>query len=72
VPIAAWLRGPLRGWAEDLLDERRLREDGLFAPAPIRAAWADHLAGRGNHWQALWGVCMAQAWRARWGEGLAT
>ncbi len=72
VPIAAWLRGPLRGWAEDLLDERRLREDGLFEPAPIRAAWADHLAGRGNHWQALWGICMAQAWRARWGEGMAS
>jgi len=71
VPIAAWLRGPLRDWAEDLLDERRLRADGLFEPAPIRAAWADHLAGRGNHWQALWGICMAQAWHDRWAEGLA-
>jgi asparagine synthase (glutamine-hydrolysing) len=71
VPVAAWLRGPLRDWAEDLLDERRLRADGLFDPAPVRAAWADHLAGRGNHWQGLWGVCMAQAWHARWGAGLS-
>jgi asparagine synthase (glutamine-hydrolysing) len=71
VPVAAWLRGPLRDWAEDFLDERRLRADGLFDPAPVRAAWADHLAGRGNHWQGLWGVCMAQAWHARWGAGLS-
>lgn len=71
VPVADWLRGPLRDWAEDLLDERRLRDDGLFEPALIRAAWAAHLAGRGNHWQGLWGVCMAQAWYARWGKGLS-
>ena len=46
VPIDAWLRGPLRDWAEALLDERRLREEGFFAPEPIRAGWEAHLGGR--------------------------
>lgn len=72
VPIAAWLRGPLREWAENLLDEQRLREEGWFDPAPVRRAWAAHLAGRGNHWEALWGVCVAQAWRERWADGVET
>jgi len=72
VPISAWLRGPLREWAENLLDEQRLREEGWFDPAPVRRAWAAHLAGRGNHWEALWGVCVAQAWRERWADGVET
>ena len=54
VPLDAWLRGPLRPWAEDLLSESRLAGDGLFNPAPIRKAWAEHLAGRGNHQTRLW------------------
>jgi len=70
VPIADWLRGPLRDWTENLIDEQRLREEGWFDPAPIRHAWAEHLAGKGNHWEALWGICMAQAWRERWVVGL--
>jgi asparagine synthase (glutamine-hydrolysing) len=72
VPIAAWLRGPLREWAENLLDEQRLREEGWFEPAPIRQAWSAHLAGRGNHWERLWGICVAQAWRERWADGIET
>ncbi len=63
IPIGEWLRGPLRAWAEALLDERRLREDGFFDPGPVRRRWADHLAGRQEAGQALWPILMFGAWR---------
>jgi asparagine synthase (glutamine-hydrolysing) len=62
IPVGDWLRGPLRPWAEALLDERALREGGFFAPAPVRRRWAAHLAGR-EEAQALWPVLMFCAWR---------
>ncbi|MDX9860802.1 MAG: asparagine synthase (glutamine-hydrolyzing) [Rhodospirillales bacterium] len=68
VPIDAWLRGPLRDWAEDLLDERRLTGEGLLAAGPIRKAWAEHLSGAANRQHALWTVLMFQSWRAHWGR----
>lgn len=61
VPIDAWLRGPLREWAEDLLAPARLRDHGLAA-APIRAAWQSHLDGSANAQYPLWNVLMYQAW----------
>lgn len=62
VPLGAWLRGPLRDWAEALLDPARLDQQGLFHSAPLQQRWREHLAGR-NDWSAwLWGVLMVQAW----------
>ena len=69
IPIDAWLRGPLRDWAEALLDPSRLRQDGFFEVAPIRAAWETHLSGRTNLQYHLWSVLMFQAWREAWNKG---
>jgi asparagine synthase (glutamine-hydrolysing) len=65
-PIAVWLRGPLREWAEDLLDPAAMRIDGLLDPAPIRQKWSEHLSGRRNWQYALWNVLMFQEWKRRW------
>ena len=62
IPVAAWLRGPLREWAESLLDENRLRQEDNFNPEPIREKWAEHLAGKYNWQYYLWDVLMFQAW----------
>ncbi len=62
VPLDAWLRGPLRDWAETLLAEDRLRREGFFHPTPIRAAWHRHLAGEASMGYRLWSVLMFQSW----------
>ncbi len=65
VPLGSWLRGPLRPWAESLLDRRRLEVEGLLEPAIIVERWQQHLAGR-RDWSAhLWTVLMLQAWLDR-------
>ena len=65
VPLAEWLRGPLRDWAETLLSEEALRGGEGLEPAPIRARWQEHCAGRKDWSQSLWAVLMLQSWLAR-------
>ncbi len=66
IPLGEWLRGPLRDWAEALLNEQLLDGTGLLSARPIRQLWSEHLAGIRNWQYPLWNVLMLQAWRARW------
>ena len=62
VPVSDWIKGPLREWAEHLLDETRLREQGLLVPKSVRRAWQQHLSGWQDHDTLLWSLLMFQAW----------
>jgi asparagine synthase (glutamine-hydrolysing) len=71
VPVSDWLRGPLRGWAEDLLAPERLRREGLLRPEPVARRWREHLDGRREGSLALWHVLMFQSWLERQGRRAA-
>jgi asparagine synthase (glutamine-hydrolysing) len=62
IPVGSWLRGPLKEWAEELLDENRLEREGFFHPKPIRDKWVQHLIGTHDHTSSLWAVLMFQCW----------
>jgi asparagine synthase (glutamine-hydrolysing) len=62
VPVGVWLKGPLRDWAEILLDESKLQQQGFFRVDIIRTMWSEHIAGTRNWQSQLWAVLMFQAW----------
>jgi asparagine synthase (glutamine-hydrolysing) len=70
IPLAEWLRGPLRPWAEDLLDPSRLGGGLLNVPA-VHKLWSEHISGERNWAYALWTVLMYEGWRRRWTENVA-
>ncbi len=67
IPLGSWLRGPLRDWAESLLDEHHLRDEGIFRPESVRRLWDRHLTGQRDESYRLWDILMFQEWRVRWG-----
>lgn len=62
VPIARWLRGPLRSWAEEYLSESRLRQQGFFRAESVRRKWQEHISCRRDWGQPLWNVLVFQRW----------
>lgn len=72
LPIADWLRGPLRDWAENLLDEHRLRSEDYFRPAIVRKLWEEHLSRQRDLSPHMWGLLMFEAWLDLWGKRAAT
>jgi asparagine synthase (glutamine-hydrolysing) len=66
LPLAQWLSGPLRPWAEELLKAERLDAEGLLRSEPVRVAWKRLLGGEGDVAPGIWAVLMFQAWRERW------
>jgi asparagine synthase (glutamine-hydrolysing) len=69
LPVGAWLRGPLREWAEELLSEQRLGSHGYVRPEMVRRCWIEHLSGRHNWTYPLWSVLMFQCWLEREAAG---
>jgi asparagine synthase (glutamine-hydrolysing) len=66
VPVAEWIRGPLRDWAEGLLSDDRLRQEGFLNPIVVGDVWRRHLARASNEGDGLWHILMFQAWLSQW------
>jgi asparagine synthase (glutamine-hydrolysing) len=62
IPVGEWIKGPLRPWAEDLLDPNTMRDQGFFDPDIVQRRWRDHLAGRRDSTAAIWAILMFQSW----------
>jgi asparagine synthase (glutamine-hydrolysing) len=62
VPIGDWLRGPLKEWADELLNETRLKNEGYFNQKEIKLKWEQHIKKTHNWDYHLWDVLMFQAW----------
>ena len=62
VPVGEWIKGPLREWAEDLLDPMAMAKEGWLDPALVQRRWRDHLSGRRDSTPAIWAVLMFQSW----------
>jgi asparagine synthase (glutamine-hydrolysing) len=62
IPVGEWIKGPLRPWAEDLLDPARMAGEGWFDAGIVQRRWRDHLSGRRDSTPALWALLMFQAW----------
>lgn len=72
VPVGEWIKGPLRPWAEALLDPSAMKAEGYFDPDLVQRSWRSHLAGRRDSTDALWTVLMFQAWLAENRAGLGS
>jgi asparagine synthase (glutamine-hydrolysing) len=71
IPVGDWIKGPLRPWAEDLLDPGAMVAEGWFNPAIVQRRWQSHLAGRSDSTPALWAILMFQSWLREEKEAVA-
>lgn len=62
IPLGDWLRGPLREWAESLINEPRIVSEGFFNPSLVSEVWKQHLSGKQNNQHLLWNILMFQSW----------
>jgi asparagine synthase (glutamine-hydrolysing) len=69
IPVGEWLRGPLKGWADDHLSEDRLRRGGMFDVEAVRRRYREHQSGHRDSTVALWSILMFEAWMAAQGPG---
>ncbi len=65
-PIAAWLRGPLRAWAEPLLADDVAARGSDLAAAAVAREWAAFRDGDGANAALIWALLTYRAWERHW------
>ncbi len=68
MPVAEWLRGPLRAWSQDLLSSSRLRREGYLNAEHVERAWQAHASGQFDNSHRIWNILMFEAWMERYGH----
>ena len=66
IPIDIWLKSDLRDWAEDLLSEANLKNEGIFNVKAVRSIWKEHLEGKRQNQHKLWSIINFQSWNKHW------
>ena len=66
VPLQEWLRGPLKIWADNLLDKQRLQDENVFDVEQVTAVWNDFQAGKAGAQHFIWSLLMFQLWYEKW------
>tara|TARA_B100000315_G_scaffold235180_1_gene249887 strand:- start:452 stop:676 length:225 start_codon:yes stop_codon:yes gene_type:complete len=62
VPVGDWIKEPMREWAEELINNKRIKEEGFFNARELNEIWEQHLSGKFNRTHELWNVLMYQEW----------
>ena len=62
VPIGKWMRGPLRDWAETLINSDKIKQQGFLDHKTVQRLWLQHQSGWRNHNDILWSILMFQSW----------
>jgi asparagine synthase (glutamine-hydrolysing) len=66
IPIDIWLRNDLKDWAESLLNEKKIKEDGIFNSNEIKEIWNIHQSGKKGLQSELWNILIFQSWKEQW------
>jgi asparagine synthase (glutamine-hydrolysing) len=72
LPIADWLRGPLRDWAESLLTKQAVKTSAMFDYEKVQGVWREHISGRYDRQTRLWPILMFQAWYSNTRQSIAS
>ena len=66
LPIASWLRGPLKEWANDLMNKNLIKRQGYLSYENVNKVWFNHLNGKSDNTELIWTILMWQSWITKW------
>ena len=66
MPLNSWLKGPLKSWADDILNPIEIKNQGYINQNIVRQVWDDHMDGKMDNSNKLWTILMWQEWIRNW------